>query len=59
MTFLTPIWLLLLLPIAALAAAYVVVLRRRQRYAVRFASLPMLEPSCPAARAGAGTSPAP
>jgi Ca-activated chloride channel homolog len=43
MTFLTPIWLLLLLPIAALAAAYVVVLRRRQRYAVRFASLPMLE----------------
>ena len=26
-----------------LAAAYVVVLRRRQRYAVRFASLPMLE----------------
>ena len=43
MTFLTPIWLLLLLPIAALAAAYVVVMRRRQRYAVRFASLPMLE----------------
>jgi Ca-activated chloride channel homolog len=43
MTFLTPIWLLLLLPIAALTAAYVVVLRRRQRYAVRFASLPMLE----------------
>jgi Ca-activated chloride channel family protein len=43
MTFLTPIWLLLLLPIAALAAAYVVVLRRRLRYAVRFASLPMLE----------------
>ena len=42
MTFLTPIWLLLL-PVAALAAAYVVVLRRRQRYAVRFASLPMLE----------------
>jgi Ca-activated chloride channel family protein len=43
MTFITPIWLLLLLPIAALTAAYVVVLRRRQRYAVRFASLPMLE----------------
>jgi Ca-activated chloride channel homolog len=43
MTFLTPIWLLLLLPVTALAAAYVVVLRRRQRYAVRFASLPMLE----------------
>ena len=43
MTFLTPIWLLVLLPVAALALAYVIVQRRRQRYAVRFASLPMLE----------------
>lgn len=43
MTFLTPIWLLALLPVAALALAYVVVQRRRHRYAVRFASLPMLE----------------
>lgn len=43
MTFLSPIWLLALLPVAALALAYVVVQRRRHRYAVRFASLPMLE----------------
>ena len=43
MTFLTPIWLLILLPVAALAFAYVLIQRRRQRYAVRFASLPMLE----------------
>jgi Ca-activated chloride channel family protein len=43
MTFLSPIWLLALLPVAALAMAYVVVQRRRHRYAVRFASLPMLE----------------
>lgn len=43
MTFLSPLWLLILLPVAALAFAYVLVQRRRQRYAVRFASLPMLE----------------
>ena len=43
MTFLSPLWLLILLPVAALALAYVLVQRRRQRYAVRFASLPMLE----------------
>ena len=43
MTFLSPLWLLALLPVAALALAYVVVQRRRHRYAVRFASLPMLE----------------
>ena len=43
MTFLSPLWLLALLPVVALALAYVVVQRRRHRYAVRFASLPMLE----------------
>lgn len=43
MTFLTPLWLLALLPVAGLALAYVLAQRRRQRYAVRFASLPMLE----------------
>jgi Ca-activated chloride channel family protein len=43
MNFLSPIWLLALIPVAALAVAYVVMQRRRQRYAVRFASLPMLD----------------
>lgn len=43
MTFLDPIWLLALIPLAALAIAYVLVQRRRQRYAVRFATLPMLD----------------
>ena len=43
MTFLSPLWLLTLIPVAALALAYVVVQRRRHRYAVRFASLPMLD----------------
>jgi Ca-activated chloride channel homolog len=43
MTLLSPLWLLTLIPVAALAFAYVLVQRRRQRYAVRFASLPMLD----------------
>lgn len=43
MTFLSPLWLLTLLPVVALALAHVLLQRRRQRYAVRFASLPMLE----------------
>ena len=43
MTFLSPWWLLLLVPIALMAAAYVVQQSRRSKYAVRFASLPMLE----------------
>ena len=57
MTFLTPLWLLILLPVAALAVAYVLVQRRRQRYAVRFASLPMLDGWCRGDPAGAGTCP--
>jgi Ca-activated chloride channel family protein len=43
MNFLSPLWLLALIPVLALAVAYVVVQRRRRRYAVRFASLPMLD----------------
>jgi Ca-activated chloride channel family protein len=41
--FLAPWWLLLLLPVAALAALYVVQHRRRSKYAVRFATVPMLQ----------------
>lgn len=48
MTFLSPWWLLLLLPVIALAVAYVIAQRRRSRYAVRFATLPMLAKVAPA-----------
>ncbi|WP_336697915.1 VWA domain-containing protein [Curtobacterium sp. USHLN213] len=47
MTFTTPWLLLALIPVAALAIAYVLVQRRRQRYAVRFATLPMLDKLVP------------
>ncbi|MGN7222452.1 VWA domain-containing protein [Curtobacterium flaccumfaciens] len=47
MTFITPWLLLALVPVAALAIAYVLVQRRRQRYAVRFATLPMLDKLIP------------
>lgn len=43
MNLLSPWGLLALLPVAALAVGYLIVQRRRQRYAVRFASLPMLD----------------
>ncbi len=43
MTFLSPWFLLLLIPLAGLVVAAVLMRRRRDRYAVRFASLPMLE----------------
>ena len=43
MTFLSPWFLLLLVPLAALAVAMVLLRRRRDRYAVRFASLPLLD----------------
>ena len=43
MTFLSPWWLLALVPVAVLALTYLLLQRRRQRYAVRFASLPMLD----------------
>lgn len=48
MTFTSPLILLALVPVAALAAAYVVLQRRRTRYAVRFATLPMLDRVAPA-----------
>jgi Ca-activated chloride channel homolog len=38
----SPLWLLLLVPVALLAVYYVVQQRRRSRYAVRFAATPML-----------------
>ncbi|MGL4178755.1 MAG: VWA domain-containing protein [Dermatophilaceae bacterium] len=47
MTFLSPWWLLLLVPVLALAVLYVVAQRRRSRYAVRFAALPMLDKVAP------------
>ncbi|HET6967897.1 MAG TPA: VWA domain-containing protein [Ornithinibacter sp.] len=47
MTFLSPWWLLLLLPVIALLGAYVLAQRRRRRYAVRFAALPMLDSVAP------------
>src|SRR5688572_5741362 len=47
MTFHTPWALLLLLPVVAMAAAYLILQRRRRRYAVRFASLPMLDKVAP------------
>lgn len=43
MTFLSPGWLALLAAVAALVVAYVLAQRRRGRYAVRFATLPLLE----------------
>jgi Ca-activated chloride channel family protein len=47
MSFLSPLWLSILLPVAALGLAYVIMHRRRQRYAVRFASLAMLDKVVP------------
>lgn len=47
MRFLSPWWLLLLVPVALLAVAYVLQQRRHSRYAVTFASLPMLERLAP------------
>jgi Ca-activated chloride channel family protein len=47
MTFLYPLGLLMLVPVALLVAAYVATLRRRQRYAVRYAALPLLDKVIP------------
>ncbi len=47
MTFLSPWWLLLLTVVIALALVYVLFQRRRSRYAVRFATLPLLEKVAP------------
>ncbi|MFI2363596.1 VWA domain-containing protein [Promicromonospora sp. NPDC019610] len=48
MSFTDPLILLALVPVAGLAAAYLVIQRRRTRYAVRFATLPMLDRVAPA-----------
>jgi Ca-activated chloride channel family protein len=42
MTFQSPLWLLLLLAVAALAGLYVVLQRRRKRYAARFTNVALL-----------------
>ena len=47
MTFLFPIGLLMLVPVALLAASYLVTSRRKQRYAVRYAALPLLDKVIP------------
>lgn len=47
MTFLFPLGLLVLIPVAALAIAYLVMLRRRERYVVRFSALPLLDKVIP------------
>jgi Ca-activated chloride channel homolog len=47
MTLASPIWLLLLLPVALLLVGYLWQQARRSRYTVRFATLPMLERLAP------------
>lgn len=47
MSLASPIWLLLLLPVALLLVGYVWQQARRSRYAVRFATLPMLDRLAP------------
>jgi len=47
MTFLFPLGLLMLVPVAMLAVGYVVALQRKQRYAVRYAALPLLDKVIP------------
>ena len=47
MSFLAPWFLLLLLPVAALGVAALILRRRRDRYAVRFAALPLLDKVVP------------
>lgn len=47
MSFLSPAWLLFLLPVAALAAGYVVLQRRRRHHAVRFTNIELLESVAP------------
>lgn len=47
MRFEQPLWLWLLVLVAALVVAYLIAQRRRTKYAVRFATLPMLEKVAP------------
>jgi Ca-activated chloride channel homolog len=47
MSFLAPSWLWLLVPVAALAAVYVVMQFRKRRYAVRFTNVALLDKVAP------------
>ncbi len=47
MNFLFPLGLLVLIPVAVLAIGYLATLRRKQRYAVRYAALPLLDKVIP------------
>lgn len=47
MTFLFPLGLLMLVPVALMAIAYLAAMRRRERYAVRYAALPLLDKVIP------------
>ncbi len=47
MTLLSPLWLLLLVPVALLAVTYLLVSRRRSAYAVRFTNLDLLDKVAP------------
>lgn len=47
MTFLFPLGLLMLVPVVLLAATYLVTVRRKQRYVVRYAALPLLNKVIP------------
>ncbi|MFI6510270.1 VWA domain-containing protein [Streptosporangium sp. NPDC050855] len=47
MTFLSPVWLWLLVPALMIAVLYVVMYRRRSRYALRFTNLDLLEKLAP------------
>jgi Ca-activated chloride channel homolog len=47
LSFLSPAWLALLLPVAALAVGYLVLQRRRRHHAVRFTNVELLESVAP------------
>ncbi|WP_084962538.1 VWA domain-containing protein [Thermoactinospora rubra] len=47
MTLLSPVWLLLLVPVALLAVTYVVMAMRKSAYAVRFTNLDLLDKVAP------------
>ncbi|MFI6477538.1 VWA domain-containing protein [Nonomuraea sp. NPDC050663] len=47
MTLLSPVWLLLLVPVALIAVTYVVMSLRRSAYAVRFSNLDLLDKVAP------------
>jgi hypothetical protein len=59
MTFLGAAWLWLLAVVAALAVVYVMMQRRRGRYAVRFTNLALLDRVAPPSLGGDATCPPP